>query len=234
MELWSLDCDPLLSINEWLINLWLPEFHLALKDLCFRVNADKKVVDGLLARNWKLHWSERIEINLLMITSWALQGRFELAIHQVNDNWLISLEMDFPKCFGNIFVLSFQIWHLNILFLFNAIKIFMECVKKPVEEFHWVLLIEPFKQHISFTNRTLEKFRPVWRLIVWLRLLFCPQIEKNLSKPWYNISFSPKGVRKIDFISEAHAQEIVTQQFWIAQALKSTIHIARITHVSKS
>jgi len=69
-------------------------------------------------------------------------GAFELAMHEIYYYWLAAFEMVLPRfltCLEVILTMIF--YHRNQRFFFDSIEIFVQAVKKNVQEFLWVLLL---------------------------------------------------------------------------------------------
>ena len=86
-----------------------------------------------MLRNWQRYGHVRIECNGDFVTVRALQSRLELALHEVNNYRLVSLQVSIPmlSCKDSIF-LPIGFLHFHIRFLRDSVQVFMQVIKQEV------------------------------------------------------------------------------------------------------
>ena len=88
---------------------------------------------------------------------WALNDRFVLAVHEVNDDRLVAFEISFPTLLSNQFVRStVVVLVLGVGLVDHSIEVFVEPVQQVGHQLSRVVLVVARKHWLKLGNTFLE------------------------------------------------------------------------------
>ena len=155
----------------------------------------------------QLHCRERLKRALFVLADGALDGAFELALHQVDDDGLISLQVELPVGVSLLLVSAHQFWHFHILLLSHPVDILMELIEELGEEFGGIVLFVPHEHHVVLT----EDFLEVARVHVAIAARFVPHVVIQASQVRDDLAFGAQRVLLVDFLGKSHGQQVLSE-----------------------
>lgn len=178
-------------------------------------------------RDGQLDCRKRVVGVLLVLALRALHRAFELALHQVDNYRLISLQVQLPERIRFLLVCAFQVGHLDVLLLLDSVHVFVQLVEQLGEELLRVMLIVAY-EHLVVLR---EDFLELAGVHVPRMARLVPYLVEQLRELTDDFAVGPQRVLAVDLVSEAHREQVLPKALQVGQALERTIHVARVTQV---
>lgn len=140
VKLRGMHSNSLLKRHDGLVCFRWPQSYLPLVGLLSWIVADVKVAHFGHLGDGHLDGHVGVEADLDVVADWAGQGRFVLALDEVDYDRLVSLQVKVPVDLGDDLISVDEVREFNVFFTFNSIQVLVELVQHPVEEFLRIVL----------------------------------------------------------------------------------------------
>ena len=227
MKVTRLRSDPQLDTHQRFVSLRRALGEIAAKNAFLGPLSHEEEFDLVGLGDRQLHRGEGLKSALLILADGALDGAFVLALHEVDNDGLVSLQVQLPVRVRFLLVGALQLGHLDILLLPDAIHVLVQLIEQLGEKLGGVVLVVPHEHQVVLAEGLLE----VARIHVAIAARLVPHLIVKPGQVRDDLAFGAQWVLLIDLARERHREQVLAKAVKVGKALQSTVHVTRVAQV---